>query len=104
MTREEQIAEMVPYMCYCCEIEEGFGKCIDMVVEKCKIAREAAEALYNAGYRKAEEVRRETVKEILIILNELGGCGATADYIKGWDDAIGVAYRYISIKYGVEIE
>ena len=55
MTREEQIEEMLPYMCHCCEMEAGFGECAEMRdAEKCMIAREAAEDLYDAGYRKIE--------------------------------------------------
>lgn len=47
MTREEQIEEMLPYMCHCCEMEAGFGKCAEMRdAEKCVLAREAAEALF----------------------------------------------------------
>lgn len=61
MTREEQIEEMLPYMCHCCEMEAGFGKCIDMIVEKCKIAREAAEALFDAGYRKEKSNELQAV-------------------------------------------
>ena len=53
MTKEEQIEEMLPYMCHCCEMEVEFGKCAEMRdAEKCVLAREAAEALFGAGYRK----------------------------------------------------
>lgn len=55
MTREEQIKEMLPYMCHCCGMEAGFGECAEMRdAEKCVLAREAAEALFDAGYRKGK--------------------------------------------------
>ena len=60
-----------------------------------------AESFYNAGYRKAEEVRKETARECLKILHSIGGCGATEDYSRGWDNAINEAYKEIADKYGV---
>lgn len=63
-----------------------------------------ANILYKAGYRKADEVRKETAREILNYLHDLGGCGAKDDFIKGWDAAIDGAYKDISCKYGVEVE
>ena len=52
MTRQEQIEEM--------------AKIIDeMYNVYTTTADDIADGLYNAGYRKAEEVRKETAKEIL---------------------------------------
>ena len=62
---------------------------------------EKAEAFYKAGYRKVEEVRKETARECLKILHSIGGCDATDDYSRGWDNAINEAYKEISDKYGV---
>ena len=64
MTKEEQIEEMLPYMCYCCEMEAGFGECAQLAgPEQCWAAREAAERLYNAGYRKIDRGGVEPQKQ-----------------------------------------
>jgi len=55
MTKQEQIKEMVSIMA------ASNNPFIDVPVE---IMPQVAKALYNAGYRKAEEVRKETAKEI----------------------------------------
>lgn len=62
--REEQIKEIAPYMCYCCEMNTGFRKCDnDNEPEKCAIAMKAAEALFDAGYRRGEaEAKPEELK------------------------------------------
>ena len=61
MTKQEQIEEManIPHKCIkssCEECIKNDRKCADYT---------RAEALYNAGYRKADEVRKETAREIL---------------------------------------
>ena len=55
MTKQEQIKEMVSIMA------ASNNPFIDVPVE---IIPQVAKALYNAGYRKSEEVRKETAKEI----------------------------------------
>ena len=55
MTKQEQIKEMVSIMA------ASNNPFIDVPVE---IMPQVAKALYNAGYRKDEEVRKETAKEI----------------------------------------
>ena len=54
MTKQEQIKEMVSIMA------ASNNPFIDVPVE---IMPQIAKALYNAGYRKSEEVRKETAKE-----------------------------------------
>ena len=54
MTKQEQIEEMVSIMA------ASNNPFIDVPVE---IMPQIAKALYNAGYRKSEEVRKETAKE-----------------------------------------
>lgn len=54
MTKQEQIKEMVSIMA------ASNNPFIDVPVE---IMPQIAKALYNAGYRKDEEVRKETAKE-----------------------------------------
>ena len=65
-------------------------------------AGEIAEGLYNAGYRKAGEVRKETAKEILLLLG------------KGYDETEKTEFnnlqwykefcRELKHRYGVEVE
>ena len=54
MTEQEQIKEMVSIMA------ASNNPFIDVPVE---IMPQVAKALYNAGYRKSEEVHKETAKE-----------------------------------------
>ena len=54
MREQEQIKEMVSIMA------ASNNPFIDVPIE---IMPQVAKALYNAGYRKAEEVRKETAKE-----------------------------------------
>ena len=54
MTKQEQIKEMVSIMA------ASNNPFIDVPVE---IMPQIAKALYKAGYRKSEEVRKETAKE-----------------------------------------
>lgn len=54
MTEQEQIEEMIS------TLAASNNPFIDVPVE---IMPQVAKALYNAGYRKSEEVRKETAKE-----------------------------------------
>ena len=54
MTKQEQIEEMIS------TLVTSNNPFVDVPVE---IMPQVAKALYNAGYRKAEEVRKETAKE-----------------------------------------
>ena len=54
MTKQEQIKEMVSIMA------ASNNPFIDVPIE---IMPQIAKALYNAGYRKSEEIRKETAKE-----------------------------------------
>lgn len=73
------------------EQEKAFGAC--------NIHR--AQILYDAGYGNTKEALKETAREILKMLHDIGGCDATDDYSRGWDNAINEAYKTISDKYGV---
>ena len=55
MTEQEQIEEMIS------TLAASNNPFVDVPVE---IMPQVAKALYNAGYRKSEEVRKETAKEI----------------------------------------
>ena len=56
MTEQEQIEEMIS------TLAASNNPFVDVPVE---IMPQVAKALYNAGYRKAEEVRKETAKEFV---------------------------------------
>ena len=55
MTEQEQIEEMIS------TLAASNNPFVDVPVD---IMPQVAKALYNAGYRKSEEVRKETAKEI----------------------------------------
>ena len=63
MTKQEQIEEMANYYCEYCKKQTGEKFCEHIDDKSCNIFFEA-ELFYNAGYRKSEEVRKETAKEI----------------------------------------
>lgn len=62
---------------------------------------EELEAENDSLKETAKEFEKATAREILKILNDIGGCDATEDYYKDWDKAIDEAYKEISDKYGV---
>ena len=64
---QEQLIEIERIVCGRCEN----GICLIDKTSCCGLCEELkAEKLYNAGYRKADEVRKKTVKEILTTLNK----------------------------------
>lgn len=69
MTKQEQIEEISTYMKNCSM--RGCVECNFLTAKGGCSKRARAEALYNAGYCKAEEVRKETAKEILQKLESL---------------------------------
>ena len=62
MNREEQIAEMAKIICG--RVEDDICIIDRTSCDSCCSWARQAENIYNAGYRKAEEVRKETAKEI----------------------------------------
>jgi hypothetical protein len=100
-TKQEQIEEMAKIACATC----AAGACCEPVdARPCDAALEYAEALYDAGYRKADEVRKETAREILDMLydkcseiNDETGEGM-GNFVS--DDDI----LFLAKHYGVEIE
>lgn len=65
MTKQEQIAEMAVLGCVRNPRAHTTEECLKCEFsDGCCNAYRHAEALYNAGYQKAEEVRKETAKEI----------------------------------------
>lgn len=63
-----------------------------------------AKALYDAGYRKVDDVRKETAREILDMLYDIGIDKETLECCRIFD-VNGVSLtKQICEKYGVEIE
>ena len=60
MQKQEQIEEMAKTACVACA-PKAFCL-ITVEFRPCKAALEYAEAIYDAGYRKADGVRKETAK------------------------------------------
>ena len=105
MNKEKQIEEMAKILCELIkdEVRKDCERCYfkhDGYKRTCKY-RKCAIQMYEAGYRKAEEVRKETARECLKILHNIGGCDATEEWAKGFDAAIDEAYKEIADKYGV---
>lgn len=60
--------------------------------------------MHDAGYRKADEVRKETAKEILYMLYEMGIDNGILEYCKIFDvNGVSLA-KQICEKYGVEMK
>ena len=75
MDKQKQIEEMAKYCCNPCEMSWGCdsGYCSERgrdAYKTCRLAKETAEKLYNAGYRKEESVRKETAKKFAERLKE----------------------------------
>lgn len=101
MTKQEQIEEMGQIICGHCEngiclIDKTscFGLCEEL----------KAEELYNAGYRKADEVRNETAKEILKILYDQGIDKNIIECCSIYDINGILIAKEICEKYGVKVE
>lgn len=97
--QEQQIEEIAKIACvacasYVCPILADF--------RPCEAAKGYAKVVYDAGYRKADEVRKETAKEILDMLYEQGIDNEILEYCKIFDvNGVSLA-KQICEKYGVE--
>lgn len=70
-----------------------------------------AKAIHEAHERGVQETKylcgqavKDTAKEILQMLHDIGGCDATDEWSKGYDAAIDTAYEAVKKRYGVEVE
>lgn len=61
---DRQIEEIAEYCCHPCEFECDGGCDLGYESGECLIATETAKALYNAGYRRQDEVSNEIILEI----------------------------------------
>lgn len=100
MIKQEQVAEMAKIACAACAPKA----CCPLLanLRPCEAALEYAKAVYDGGYRKADEVRKETAKEILDMLDDMGIDNEMLEYC-GIVDVNGISlYKQICEKYGVE--
>ena len=102
MTKQEQIEEISKIACVacaphaCCPLTDDF--------RPCEAALEYAKAVYDGGYRKADGVRKETAKEILDMLYDMGIDKGMLECCRICDvNGVSLA-KQICEKYGVEIE
>nr|DAI57300.1 MAG TPA: hypothetical protein [Caudoviricetes sp.] len=102
MTKQEQIEEITKTACVACAPHA----CCPLTAEfrPCGAALEYAKAVYDAGYRKADGVRKETAKEILDMLYDMGIDKEILECCRIFDVNGGSLAKQICEKYGVEIE
>ena len=101
-TEQVEIEKMAKITCASCVTHN----CCPLGAEfrPCDASLEYAEALYNAGYRFLNKVRKETAKEILDMLYGLGVDNEILENCKIYDvNGVAIAKQIIE-KYGVEIE
>lgn len=102
MTKQEQIEEMAKTSCVACSPKA----CCPLLANArpCNAAFEYAEAIYNAGYRNEDGVRKETAKDILDMLYDMGIDKGMLECCRIYDvNGVSLA-KQICEKFGVEIE
>lgn len=102
MTKQEQIEEMAKTACVACSPKA----CCPLLANArpCDAALEYAEAIYNADYRKADDVHKETAKVILYMLYDMGIDKGTLECCRICDvNGVSLA-KQICEKYDVEVE
>lgn len=102
MTKQEQIEDMSKVACVACAPHN----CCPLLANHrpCEAALEYAKAVYDAGYRKVDGVRKETAKEILDILYDMGINKEILEYCRIFDvNGVSIA-KQICEKYDVEMK
>ena len=102
MTKQEQIEDMAKTACVACSPKA----CCPLLANArpCEAALEYAKAVYDGGYRKADGVRKETAKEILDMLYDMGIDKETLECCRIFDvNGVSLA-KQICEKYDVEVE
>ena len=101
MTKQEQIEDMAKAACAACG-RDGYHCPLLAKYRPCDASLKYAEAVYNAGYRKADVVRKETANDILDMLYDQGIDKEIIEYC-GVFDVNGVSLaKQICEKYGVK--
>ena len=114
MDKQKQIEEMAKYCCNACEMGWGcdFGDCAEKGKDgykNCKLAKETAEMIYNAGYRKIpenavvltdEELNEEldTFKCAMIVHDDDGERYVSYDDYKEFTDRLGKIARQRKVR------
>ena len=102
MTKQEQIEEISKAVCAACAPQAVCTLTAEF--RPCGPAVEYAKAAYDAGYRKADEVRKETAKEILDMIYEQGIDNEILGYCRRfYVNGISIA-KQICEKYGVQMK
>ena len=102
MTKQEQIEEMAKTACVACSPKA----CCPLLpnARPCDAALEYAEAIYNTGYRKVDKARKETAREILDMLYDMGIDKGMLECCRICDvNGVSLA-KQICEKYDVEVE
>ena len=101
-TEQEQIEEISKIACVACAPHNCCP--LPANIRPCEAALEYAKAVYDGGYRKADVVRKETAKEILDMLYDMGIDKEMLECCRIFDvNGVSLA-KQICEKYGVEIE
>ena len=101
MIKQEQIEDMAKAACAACGLD-GYHCPIPEKYRPCEAALEYAKAVYDGGYRKADVVRKETAKEILDMLYDMGIDKEELEYCRIYDVNGVYLAKQICEKYGVE--
>ena len=99
---QEQIERIAKTACVACAPHN----CCPLTanLRPCDAALEYAEAIYNAGYRKVDKVRKETAREILDMLYDMGIDKGMLECCRICDvNGVSLA-KQICEKYDVEVE
>ena len=100
MTKQEQIEEMAKTACDACAPHNICPLTANL--RPCGASLEYAKAIYDVGYRKADMVRKETAKEILDMLYDMGIDNEILESGMIFDvNGVSLA-KQICEKYGVE--
>ena len=100
--QEQQIEEIAKIACVACAPHACCPLTADF--RPCEAALEYAKAVYDGGYRKADGVRKETAKEILDMLYDMGIDKEMLECCRICDvNGVSLA-KQICEKYDVEVE
>ena len=109
MTKEEQIEEMTS-ICYVSICHQIGGGDFVQAGDRRTAGEICAEELYKSGYRKADEVRKETAREILnLVYQRVKDISGKSEYLLD-DERIYEDSSFVNVlnnigrKYGVEVE
>ena len=101
MIKQEQIKDMAKAACAACG-RDGYHCPILAKYRPCDASLKYAEAVYDAGYRNTDSVRKETAKEILDMLYDMGIDNEILESCMIFDVNGVFLAKQICEKYGVE--